>query len=230
MLFDACSSYNSVMFIFYCLLQLSSISHPPYDLNTMATAADRALLCILSKDALIVLCNVDVIFCFVYELRNSLRLNLVLMWPTLITVCFVVDLCRIQIFAAHFWHSSLTCIKYFSCYSTGIFRPLLNVICSVNFVITTPPVMLPVVLCISGVVEAKEHFAMNLHTNIVAALPAGRMPVPACFQTSAASYIRTALFWTITQRVVVIPYRRFGTTYRSHLQASRISTPNMNNR
>ena len=30
--------------------------------------------------------------------------------------------------------------------------------------------------------------------------------------------VRTALFWTITQRVVVIPYRRFGTTYRSHLQ------------
>ena len=28
----------------------------------------------------------------------------------------------------------------------------------------------------------------------------------------------TALFWVITQRVAVIPYRRFGTTYRSHLQ------------
>jgi len=28
--------------------------------------------------------------------------------------------------------------------------------------------------------------------------------------------MRTALFWVITQRVVVIPYRRFGTTYRSH--------------
>jgi hypothetical protein len=27
----------------------------------------------------------------------------------------------------------------------------------------------------------------------------------------------TALFWVITQRVVVINYRRFGTTYRSHL-------------
>ena len=33
---------------------------------------------------------------------------------------------------------------------------------------------------------------------------------------------RTALFWVITQRVVVIPYRRFGTTYRSHLQGSRV--------
>ena len=28
----------------------------------------------------------------------------------------------------------------------------------------------------------------------------------------------TALFWAITHRVVVMPYRRFGTTYRSHLQ------------
>ena len=35
-------------------------------------------------------------------------------------------------------------------------------------------------------------------------------------------FMRTALFWAITQRVVVIPYRRFGTTYRSHLQRSRI--------
>ena len=28
--------------------------------------------------------------------------------------------------------------------------------------------------------------------------------------------------WVITQRVVVIPYRHFGTTYRPHLQGSRI--------
>jgi len=31
-------------------------------------------------------------------------------------------------------------------------------------------------------------------------------------------YIRTELFCVITQRVVVILYRRFGTTYRSHFQ------------
>jgi len=30
------------------------------------------------------------------------------------------------------------------------------------------------------------------------------------------------LFWTITQRVLVIPFRRFGPTYRSHLRGSRI--------
>ena len=33
---------------------------------------------------------------------------------------------------------------------------------------------------------------------------------------------RSALFWVITQLVVLISYRRFGTTYRSHLQESRI--------
>jgi len=32
---------------------------------------------------------------------------------------------------------------------------------------------------------------------------------------------RSALFWNITLRVVVIPCRRFGTTYRSRLQGSR---------
>ena len=33
--------------------------------------------------------------------------------------------------------------------------------------------------------------------------------------------LRPALFWNITQRMVVIPHRRFGTTYRSHLQGLR---------
>jgi len=33
--------------------------------------------------------------------------------------------------------------------------------------------------------------------------------------------LRTELFWAITQGVVVICCRRFGTTYRSHLQGSR---------
>jgi hypothetical protein len=32
---------------------------------------------------------------------------------------------------------------------------------------------------------------------------------------------RTALFWVITQQVVTISYRRFGSTYRSHPQGSR---------
>ena len=33
---------------------------------------------------------------------------------------------------------------------------------------------------------------------------------------------RTTFSWVITQRVFVIPYRRFETTYWSHLQGSRI--------
>jgi len=34
--------------------------------------------------------------------------------------------------------------------------------------------------------------------------------------------MRTALLWVVTPRVVVIPYSRLGTNYRSHLQGSRI--------
>ena len=34
--------------------------------------------------------------------------------------------------------------------------------------------------------------------------------------------MRSALFCYIMQRMVAIPYRRFGTTYRSHFQGSRI--------
>jgi hypothetical protein len=46
----------------------------------------------------------------------------------------------------------------------------------------------------------------------------------AWFQAFDARELRTALFWVITQRLVVISYRRFGTTFGSHLQASRISS------
>ena len=35
------------------------------------------------------------------------------------------------------------------------------------------------------------------------------------------SQVITVFFWIITQRVVVIPYQRFGTIYRSHLRESR---------
>jgi hypothetical protein len=36
------------------------------------------------------------------------------------------------------------------------------------------------------------------------------------------SVISTALFWDITGRHLVIVYRRFGTTYRSHVHGSRV--------
>ena len=42
------------------------------------------------------------------------------------------------------------------------------------------------------------------------------------FQASGVKLLRTALFWVITQRVVVISYRRFGATCPSHPQGSRI--------
>ena len=41
--------------------------------------------------------------------------------------------------------------------------------------------------------------------------------------------MRTALFSVVTQRVVVIYYRRFGTTCRSHLRGSRIPCMNYGN-
>jgi hypothetical protein len=34
-------------------------------------------------------------------------------------------------------------------------------------------------------------------------------------------HMRSAIFWDVTQRWVVVLYRRFGTTYRFHLQGSR---------
>ena len=37
---------------------------------------------------------------------------------------------------------------------------------------------------------------------------------------SAAMYMRPALFWVVTQRTAVIPYRPFGKTYGSYLQGS----------
>jgi hypothetical protein len=33
--------------------------------------------------------------------------------------------------------------------------------------------------------------------------------------------MRSALFWDIKQHIVVIPYGRFGATYRLHFEASR---------
>jgi hypothetical protein len=46
----------------------------------------------------------------------------------------------------------------------------------------------------------------------------------AWFQTFAAKYTRSALFWVVTQPVVVSFYRRLGTTYRSELQGSTFHT------
>jgi hypothetical protein len=61
-------------------------------------------------------------------------------------------------------------------------------------------------------------------TKIVTGLPASQTwggKYYAWFLASAATEMRTALFWVNRQRVVIISYRSFGTTYRSHLQGSR---------
>jgi hypothetical protein len=41
------------------------------------------------------------------------------------------------------------------------------------------------------------------------------------FQASAAMLMKSVVFWVITRHRVVIIYRRFGTTYRSHPHGSR---------
>jgi hypothetical protein len=43
------------------------------------------------------------------------------------------------------------------------------------------------------------------------------------FQASAAKQIRSAVFWVISQRIVVIPYICFGPTYRMRLQGENDS-------
>jgi hypothetical protein len=45
------------------------------------------------------------------------------------------------------------------------------------------------------------------------------------FQASAPILMRSALFWDTTQRLVVILYGRFRTTYQSHLQGPRSTVP-----
>jgi len=47
--------------------------------------------------------------------------------------------------------------------------------------------------------------------------PTGKHKLTARFQTSAAKVDKNSFYWVITQRVAEIPYRRFGTTNRSHL-------------
>ena len=40
------------------------------------------------------------------------------------------------------------------------------------------------------------------------------------FKSSAAVQMRSSFFWNVTQRGMVFSYRRFETTYRTHLQAT----------
>jgi hypothetical protein len=47
------------------------------------------------------------------------------------------------------------------------------------------------------------------------------------FRLPAVKWMRTAVFWVSTQQAVIIPYRCFGTAYRSHLERSRIQEEGM---
>jgi hypothetical protein len=47
------------------------------------------------------------------------------------------------------------------------------------------------------------------------------------FELDGKTVIRSALFWDIMWHCVVIFYRRFGTTYWSHLQGSRVREENV---
>jgi len=53
-------------------------------------------------------------------------------------------------------------------------------------------------------------------------VPATKLGFPwnSWYQTFAAVHMRPALFWDLTQHRLVISYRRFVTTYRSHHQGS----------
>ena len=50
------------------------------------------------------------------------------------------------------------------------------------------------------------------------------------FITETSPLKRTALFWVITQRVVVIPYRRLGTNNRPHLHGTDTLSQNVGNK
>ena len=54
-----------------------------------------------------------------------------------------------------------------------------------------------------------------------------RKPRSSRIQASDAMYMRTGLFLDFTQRRMSVPYRRFGPTYRFHLQGSSLTEPVM---
>jgi hypothetical protein len=61
----------------------------------------------------------------------------------------------------------------------------------------------------------------------VSAITVGARHVKFCMDVYYKQRInlKSAVFWVITRRRVVTVYRRFGTTYRSHLHGSRVRVP-----
>jgi len=61
----------------------------------------------------------------------------------------------------------------------------------------------------------------DFHNNDHSAKNTGSLWSGDSLQASTAKQMRSAIFWNVTQRMLVFPYRRFGTTYWSHLQRPR---------
>jgi hypothetical protein len=66
-------------------------------------------------------------------------------------------------------------------------------------------------LCPLGLDGDKSKYLQNFNVEIVRNLLLGRQ---------TRKWKRCSLFWEITQPIAAVPYGRFGTTYRFHLQGS----------
>jgi len=69
-----------------------------------------------------------------------------------------------------------------------------------------------------GTPFSKKHTALD--RDISCADPSCRMNdcINVCVVSGFRRGVRASIFWNVTQRRLVVSYRRFGTTYCSHLQ------------
>jgi hypothetical protein len=74
-------------------------------------------------------------------------------------------------------------------------------------------------LCFTAVNTKRNAFFSKapLKQDVIIFLPT-KETVEGLWMSQSNYFFRTALFWVVTQEVVVIPYQRFGTTYQSHLK------------
>jgi hypothetical protein len=66
--------------------------------------------------------------------------------------------------------------------------------------------------------SARKNLGTNMWNNVTETSDSDCRHYFAKFQASVDKYRRSVLFWDITQRIVVIPYRYFGTIHLYHLQ------------
>jgi hypothetical protein len=97
--------------------------------------------------------------------------------------------------------------------SFGLLWFVQTIFARVSFLFLCWPALLPSPVCFSSNLVLK---------GLKVRIP---LPSPRCFlivnppsaPRGTGEILRSVLFWDNTQPKVVIPYRRFGTTYRSHL-------------